>query len=150
MHIHRIRIWHVDLHAAERIEAAGVLADGEIRRTVRRPIDRLRADFFVTRAEHPHVHPAQIARIPAHMADDLIFSDRQRHGPGRIEVHRGDVSGERRRWLVDLADDHAIAPLDLIVGDSLDEGRRNVDDDVALGEHEIHAEQTLRAKLRAA
>ena len=77
------------------------------------------------------------------MPDDLVLGNGQRHGPGRIEVDRGDVGGERRRRLVDLADDDAIAPLDLVVGDRFDEGRRDVHDHVAFGKHEIHAEQAF-------
>ena len=120
-----------------------VLPNGEVRRPVRRPIDRLRADLFVARAEHPHVHPAQIARIPAHVPDDFVLGDGQRHRPGRIEIDRGDVGGQRRRRLVDLADNDAIAPFDLVVGNRFDKSRRNVDHHVALGEHEIHPEQAF-------
>ena len=85
----------------------------------------------------------EIARIPAHMGHDLVLGDRERHRPGRIEIDRGDVGGQRRRRLVDLADDDAIAALDLAVGDRLDEGGRNVHHDVALGEDEIHAQEPL-------
>ena len=133
---------HVDLHVAERVEAAGILPDGEVRRAVGRPIDRLRTELLVTRPQHAHVHPAQIARIPAHVPDDLILGE-QRHCPGRIEIDRGDIGGERRRRFVDLADDDAIAPLDLVVGNRFDEGRRDVHDHVAFGKHEIHAEQAF-------
>ena len=143
VHVHRIRIRHVDLDVAERVEAAGILSDGEVRRAVGRPVDRLRTDLLVTRAQYAHVHPAQVARISAHVPDDLVLRNGQRHGPGRIEIDRGDVGGERRRRLVDLADDDAIAPLDLVVGDRFDEGRRDVHDHVAFGKHEIHAEQAF-------
>ena len=77
------------------------------------------------------------------MGDDLVLGDRQRHRPGRIEIDRGDGSGQRRRRLVDLADDDAIAALDFAVGDGLDEGGRNIHHDVALGEDEIHAQEPL-------
>ena len=40
------------LAVAERIEAAGILQDGEVRRAVRRLVDRLGTDFLVTCAEH--------------------------------------------------------------------------------------------------
>ena len=143
VHVHRIRIRHVDLDVAERVEAAGVLPDGEVRRAVGRPIDRLRTDLLVTRSQHAHVHPAQVARISAHVPDDLVLRNGQRHGPGRIEIDRGDVGGERRRRFVDLADDDAIAPLDLVVGNRFDEGRRDVHDHVAFGKDEIHAEQAF-------
>ena len=76
-------------------------------------------------------------------ARNLAFGDRERHGPGRIEIDRGDEGGERRRRLVDFADNDAVAPLDLVVADRLDERGRNVHHHVALGENEIHAEQTL-------
>ena len=85
----------------------------------------------------------KIVRIPAHVREDLVLGDRERHRPGRIEIDGGDVGGQRRRRLVDLADDDAIAALDLVVRDRLDEGGRNVHHDVALGEDEIHAEQAL-------
>ena len=90
------------------------------------------------------MHAGQIRRVPAHAARDLGLGDRERHRPGRIEIDRGDIDRQRRRRLVDLADDDAIAPLDLVVGHRLDEGRRNVHHDVALGEGEIEAEQPLQ------
>ena len=90
------------------------------------------------------MHAAEIARILAHVVGDLGLGDRERHGPGRIEIDRGDIGGQRRRRLVDLADDDAIAALDLAVGDGLDEGRGNVHHDVALGKEEIHAEEPFQ------
>ena len=91
-----------------------------------------------------HMHAGEIGRVAAHAACDLGLGDRERHRPGRIEIDRGDIDRERRRRLVDLADDDAITPLDLAVGNRLDEGRRNVDHDVALGKDKIHAEQPLQ------
>jgi hypothetical protein len=52
-------------------------------------------------------------------------------------------AGQRRRGLVDLADNDTIAPLDFVVRYSLDVGRWNIHHDVALGENEIHADQAL-------
>ena len=115
VHVDRIRVRHVDLEIAERVPAAGILADGKVRRAVRRPVDRLRTDLLVMRAEHAHVHAGNIVRIPTHAREDLVLSNRERNRPGRVEVDRGDVGGERRRRLVDLAHDHAIAPLDFFV-----------------------------------
>ena len=77
------------------------------------------------------------------MRADLVLGDRERHRPGRIEIDRRDVGSQRRRRLVGLADDDAVAPLDLVVGDRLGERGGNVHHDVALGEDEIHAEQPL-------
>ncbi len=90
------------------------------------------------------MHAAEIARIRSHVPRDLGLGDRERHSPGRIEIDRGDVGGERRRRLVDLADDDAVAALDLAVGDGLDESGGNVHHDVALGEQEIHAEESFQ------
>jgi hypothetical protein len=61
-----------------------------------------------------------------------------------LVIDSGDGRGQGRRRLVDLADDDAIAALDLAVGDGLDEGGRDIHHDVALGEDEIHAEQALQ------
>jgi hypothetical protein len=85
------------------------------------------------------VHAGKVARVLAHLGDDLVLGDRQRHRPGRIEIDRRDGCGQRRRGLVGLADDHDIAALHLVVGNRLGERGRDVDDDIAVAEHEIHA-----------
>ena len=113
----------------------------------RRPVHRLRIDRLVMRIEHVHVHAGEIARILAHVRGDFGLRNRERHGPGRIEIDAGDFGGQRRRGLFGLADDHAIAPHDLVVLDRFGECRRKVDDDVALAKHEIHVEQPLQRGL---
>src|ERR1700722_12116784 len=99
------------------------------------------------RAEETHVHALEIARVLAHVSGDLGLGDRERHRPGRIEIDRGDEGRERGRRLVDLADDNPVAALDLAVLYRLDKGCWNIDHDVALGELEIHAEQTVERRF---
>ena len=91
------------------------------------------------RAEEPHVHAAEVIRIAPHAVGDFGLGDRQRHRPGRVQINRGDVSSQRRRGPIDLADDHTVTPLHRATCDRFHKGGRNVHDDIALGKQEIHA-----------
>ncbi len=107
-------------------------------------------DLGARAVEHAHVHARDVVRVLAHLGDDVLLHDRQRHRPGRIQVDRGDVGGERRRRPVGLADHHHVAPHHLVAVDRLGEGGRNVDHDVALTEREIHRDQAVeRGRERA-
>ena len=86
---------------------------------------------------------ADIARVLAHLGDDVLLQDRQRHRPGRVEIDRRDLRGERRRRPVDLADHRHVAPRHLAVLDRLGDGGRNVHHHVALAESEAHAVQPV-------
>jgi len=86
----------------------------------------LRIDLLVAAAEYTHMHPAQIGRIPAHVSPDLAFGDRERHGPGRIEMTAVMKAVSVGDGLSILPTMTRVAPLDLVVADSLDECRRNI------------------------
>ena len=85
----------------------------------------------------------EIARVPLHVRDDFLLDDRGRHGPGRVEVDRGDVRGNFRRGMVRISDDRDVAVGDLAVLNRLDRGRRQVDYHIAVAELEVRPGQTV-------
>ena len=107
-----------------------------------------RIDRVVVPVEHLHVHAREVAWVFAHMRGDFGFRDRGGDGPGRVEIDAGDFGGQRRRRLFGLADDHAIAPHHRVVLDRFGEGRRKVDDDIALAKLEIHVFQPFERGLK--
>ena len=103
-----------------------------------------RASTSLPRAvQHAHLHAADIAGVLAHLGDDVFLQDGQRHGPGRIEIHRGDGRGQRRRRAIDLADHRDVAPRHLAVLHRLGDGGRNVHHHVALAEGEAEPVQPV-------
>ena len=149
VHVDRMRIRHVDAHRAERVPRPGILPDGEVRRAVGVPVDGVRIDLAAGTVEHLHVHARRVARVLAHLRDDILLQDAERHRPGRIEVDGRDVGRERRRRTVGAPDLHHVPPHDLVAVDRLGEGGRQVDHHVALPEVEIHRRQPVVAKPRA-
>ena len=93
------------------------------------------------------MHARDVGRVAPHARKNLILGDRERHRPSGIEIDRGDVGGERRRRLVDLADNHPIPPLNLVVTDRFDKCGGNIHHHVAFGKDEIHPEQPLERRF---
>jgi hypothetical protein len=68
-----------------------------------------------------------------------------------VEVHRGDIGGQRRRGAVGLAHHDDVAAHDLLALDRLGGGSRKVHHDVALAEMDVHGGETVeRAAAGAA
>ena len=130
--------------------ASGILPDREIRRAVRVPVDAIGIDLAAGAVQHPHVHARRVARVLAHLRDDILLQDAERHRPGRIEIDGGDVGGERRRRPIGAPDLHHMAAHDAVAFDRLGERRRQVDHDVALAEVEIHRRQPVERRRELA
>ncbi len=130
-------------NAPSAFHAAGILPDGEVRRPVRVPVDAVGIDLAAGTVQHPHVHARRVARVLAHLRDDVLLQDAERHRPGRIEIDGRDVSGERRRRSIGAPDLHDVAAHDAVALDRLGEGGRQVDHHVALAEVEIHRRETV-------
>ena len=143
VHVDRIGIRHVDAHGAERVPGAGILSQGEIGRTVGIPVDGPGIDLVALGVERTHVHAGEIARVLAHLGDDVLLGDGQRHRPGRIEIDGGDHGGERRRGPVGLADHHHVAPHHVVAFHRFGHGRGKVDHDIAFAERHIHRGQPI-------
>ena len=112
-------------------------------RAVRVPVDAIGIDLAAGAVQHPHVHARRVARVLAHLRDDILLQDAERHRPGRIEIDGGDVGGEHRRRPIGAPDLHDMTADDAVAFHRFGERRRQVDHDVALAEVEIHRRQPV-------
>ena len=144
VHVDRMPVRHVDADLAERIDGAWILAQRVVHRRLGRPVEALRIDLLTLRVEDADLHLVEIGGIFAHMRDDVLLDERDRHRPGRVEVDGRDARLDDRRGAVHLADDRDIAARDLSALDRLDGRGGNVDHDVAVAEGEARAGKPLR------
>ena len=96
------------------------------------------------RVKDADLQPGQIARILLHFRNDFILDNGIGHRPGWIEIDRLNTGGNLRAWMFDIADNGDKTLLHLAVGDGLNRGRGNIDDDITVAKTKIHTRQPLR------